>query len=175
MASNCSNPESLTTRAGKTFFLGNLNDLPQTPETVMQTFLCAIAIALFSTAPLRAAEAPAEPQASVEALIAALTNNKFAAFRDQGGGNFAKALNKDIFKAVRAKIGSRLKAGYAMAYLTDLDRQGNKITLWELTFKDEGDDALATLSMKKGKVAGFSIELAGNPVRFSTHASKDAP
>ncbi len=115
-------------------------------------------IALLAAVSLRAAEAPAEAKASSDALIAAITGNDIAAFRKEGDENFAKALTEDMFAKTQAQIAPRLKAGYEMTYLTDINRQGHKVTLWKLTFKDGGDDALATLSMKDGKVAGFFIQ-----------------
>lgn len=122
------------------------------------TIITIITIALIASVSLRAAEAPAEAKASFAVLLSAITANDYAACQAQGDEKFAKALTKDLFEKVQAQIAPRLKAGYEMTYLTDLHRHGHKVTLWKLTFKDGGDDALATLSMKEGKVTGFFIQ-----------------
>jgi hypothetical protein len=59
---------------------------------------------------------------------------------------------------VAAQLGPRFKAGYTATYLGDLNQKGFKITLWRLRFTDGGDDALATLSLKDGKIGGFWIK-----------------
>lgn len=124
----------------------------------MKSLLTTIMIAFVASASIRAAEAPAEAKASTETLISAITANDYAAFQAPGDERFAKALTKDLFEMVQKKLAPRFKAGYEMTYLTDLNRQGHKVTLWKLTFKDGGDDAVATLSMKDGKVTGFFIQ-----------------
>ena len=124
----------------------------------MKSLHSIIIFALISFTPLVAAEAPAEAKASSTALITAITTNDYAAFQAQGDEKFAKALTKEIFEKVQVQLAPRLKAGFEMTYLTDIKRQDHKVTLWKLTFKDGGDDALATLSMKDGKVTGFFIQ-----------------
>lgn len=124
----------------------------------MKSLLSMIMTAIIASAQLRAEEAPAEAKASATALITAIADKDHAAFKAQGDEMFSKALTKEIFDEVHAKLAPRIKAGYEMTYLTELTRQGHKVTLWKLTFKDGGDDALATLSIKDGKVAGFFIQ-----------------
>ena len=50
-----------------------------------------------------------------------------------------------------------MKKGYKASYLGTLQQQGYTVTLWKLDFSD-GDDALATLSMKNGLVGGYFIQ-----------------
>jgi hypothetical protein len=123
-------------------------------KTLLTTIITAFMISTFSMA----AEPSAEAKTSSSALISAIEANDLAAFQAKGDERFSKAITKDIFEKVQTQLGPRLKAGYESAYLTDLNRQGHKVTLWKLTFKDGGDDALATLSMKDGKVTGFFIQ-----------------
>ncbi|HEX7261723.1 MAG TPA: hypothetical protein VF258_07910 [Luteolibacter sp.] len=124
----------------------------------MKTRLATITTAFIASTFSMAAEPPAEAKASSAALISALEANDHAAFQAKGDEKFAKALTKELFGRVQTQLGPRLKAGYELVYLTELNRQGHKVTLWKLTFKDGGDDALATLSMKDGKVTGFFIQ-----------------
>ncbi|MEH2102821.1 MAG: hypothetical protein V7K76_24360 [Nostoc sp.] len=37
----------------------------------------------------------------------------------------------------------------------NLKQQGYQVYLWKLTFLDGGDDVLARLSLKDGKIGGF--------------------
>ena len=66
-------------------------------------------------------------------------------------------LKKDQFDGMAAQIGPRLKAGYELTYLGDLKERATSRS-GGLHFQDGGDDALATLSTKDGKVGGFYIE-----------------
>jgi hypothetical protein len=124
----------------------------------MKSLITAIVIVLGSHTFSQAAEAPAAAKASSGKLISAITGNDHALFQAQGDETFSKAITKDLFDQVQAQLAPRLKAGHEMIYLTEINRLGNKVTLWKLTFKDGGDDAIATLSMKNGKVAGFFIQ-----------------
>ena len=124
----------------------------------MKSLISIITIAIIASTPIRAEETPEEAKTSATALITAIVDKDHAAFKAQGDEMFSKALTKEIFDDVHAKLAPRIKAGYEMTYLTELTRQGQKVTLWKLTFKDGGDDALATLSMKDGKVSGFFIQ-----------------
>ena len=67
-------------------------------------------------------------------------------------------MKKENFDAVSAQLAPRFKAGYTVTYLGDLQQQGFHVTLWKVSFQDGKDDALATLSVKDGKVGGFWIK-----------------
>jgi hypothetical protein len=62
------------------------------------------------------------------------------------------------FNAQKKRRRSKLKAGYDLAYLGDLNQRGYQVTLWRIRFKSGGDDLLATLSMRDGKVGGYWIQ-----------------
>jgi len=90
-------------------------------------------------------------------LLNAITSDDYAAFVADGNAAF-QGLKKDQFEAVVSQIGFRLKEGYDLTYLGDLKQKGYQVTLWRIRFKSGGDDLLATLSMKDGKVGGFWIK-----------------
>ena len=104
-----------------------------------------------------AAEPPAASQAEATKLVTAIAFDNYAAFVADGNPAF-QGLKKDQFESVVSQIGSNLKSGYDLAYLGDLNQRGYQVTLWRIRFKNGGDDLLATLSMKDGKVGGFWIK-----------------
>jgi hypothetical protein len=63
-----------------------------------------------------------------------------------------------MFEGVSTLLSPRMKKGYDTAYLGQLKQQGCQVYLWKLVFKDGGDDTLAKLVLKDGKVAGFWLQ-----------------
>jgi hypothetical protein len=103
-----------------------------------------------------AADASTEDSARVNQLITSLANADYTAFVADGEGKFTE-LKKEQFDAVAAKVAPVLKQGYEVAYLGSLNQRGYHVSLWKISLKAGGDDMLATLSMKDGKVGGFFI------------------
>jgi hypothetical protein len=103
-----------------------------------------------------AAEAPKEDAASVNKLITALVNSDHAAFVSDGEAAF-KAMKQGQFESFAAKISPVLKSGYEVTYLGTLNQKGYRMSLWKVSLKAGGDDLLASLSMRDGKVGGFFI------------------
>jgi hypothetical protein len=106
---------------------------------------------------LHAAEAPEEAAAASRRLVKAVEENSFNDFVKDGEPAF-KQLDRKQFEAVAKLFDERMKGGYVVDYLGDMKQQGYHVTLWRFRFKDGGDDALATLSMKDGKVGGYWIK-----------------
>ena len=98
-----------------------------------------------------------EAENTARQLLNAIQVNDMAAFVAVGGEDVKAALSKKAFAQVHDQVGPRLKKGYEMLFLTDLKQGGYQVYLWKLSFKDEGDDTLATLSLQNGKVAGFFL------------------
>lgn len=123
----------------------------------MKTFTLSISTALLFAFSVIAAGYPAASQAEATKLVAATAADDFAAFVSDGNPAF-QGLKRDQFESVVSQIGSRLKSGYDLSYLGDLNQKGYQVTLWRIRFKNDGDDLLATLSMRDRKVAGFWIK-----------------
>jgi len=123
---------------------------------IIQQFAVAAFLALgaFSAS---AAPATADEKAKSGNLVSAITRDDYSAFVADGDPQFQQ-LKKDQFDQMAGQIGPRLKAGYELTYLGDLKKEHFHVTLWRIAFRDGGDDALATLSIKDGKVGGFYIE-----------------
>ncbi|MDX6765982.1 MAG: hypothetical protein SFU85_04245 [Candidatus Methylacidiphilales bacterium] len=105
----------------------------------------------------RAAEPAPEALAASTKLLGAITAGDYAAFVADGDAAF-KQLPQAAFASVAAQLGPKFKAGVTPTYLGDLKQKGFDVTLWRLRFADGSDDALATLSLKNGKVGGYWIK-----------------
>ena len=103
-----------------------------------------------------AADAPKEDSASVKKLITSLVNSDYASFVADGEVRF-KALKQEQFDSVAASVAPVLKQGYEVTYLGTLNQKGYRMSLWKVSLKAGGDDLLASLSMRNGKVGGFFI------------------
>jgi hypothetical protein len=99
------------------------------------------------------------PEQSVEKvftnLMGAIANNDYEKFIAEGNTGFQDAITKEMFTPVSEELADRLKAGYSTVFLGELKQQNYQVYVWKLTFKDGGDDFLARMSLKDGKVDGF--------------------
>jgi hypothetical protein len=105
---------------------------------------------------ISAAEAAKEDKAIFDKLITAIMQADYESFVADGVGSF-KQMTKNQFDAAVAQLSPRLNAGYEVTYLGAIKKSGGHVTLWRLTFKGVEDEALATLSVKDGKVSVFTI------------------
>lgn len=122
----------------------------------LQWMVIATSILIGSAITALGADARKEEAAAAAKLITALETADYPAFVSDGEPAFKK-LTKDQFASVSGLFGPRLKAGYTLSYLGDLKQKGYRVTLWKVIFSNGSDDALATLSMKGGRVGGFFI------------------
>lgn len=95
-------------------------------------------------------------QAVVQQLLDAMAQNDYQAFTAQGTADFA-AIDEAEFVQVANSLSPRLQKGYAVEYLGTLRQQGLDISVWKVTFQDNGDDLLATLNVQNGRVGGFFL------------------
>lgn len=115
--------------------------------------LAALGLAVPSQAatPGAAADEPV-----VHQLLDAMAQNDYKAFVGQGTPEFS-ALDQQQFSQVATALSPRLKHGYTVQYLGNLRQQGLDISVWKIGFKDQGDELLATLNVRDGKVGGFFL------------------
>ncbi len=112
------------------------------------------------TAPAPKTEAPVAPKAAqdiFEAMLGAIEDDNRAVFVAQADANFKAALTPPVFKAVSDQVAARLKAGHQDLYLGEMKKAGFTVHLWRVRFTDGGDDFLAQMSLKDGKVGGFFL------------------
>ena len=120
----------------------------------MKPLLLAFASIFLPALQVRA-DNPAQAEQVMRKLIAATTAKDYPAFIADGTDEVKAALSKPQFEAVAAMVEARFKAGYDLAALGELNQKGFEVYLYRLRFKDSGDDMLATLSLKDGKVGGI--------------------
>lgn len=102
------------------------------------------------------AEPTSPDQAQATKIMIAMENDDYDAFTTDGNAAF-KTITKEQFDSVSEQLASRLRAGYTLTYFGDLKQRGYHVTARKVSFKDGGDDCLAEMSMKDGKVGGFWI------------------
>ena len=124
----------------------------------MKTAVLAMALLLTATALPSHAQAPALPDTMMKKLMAAVEENDYAAFVEDGIPEFKTGVTPQILERVSRQIAERLKEGYECAYLGEMKQREFKVYLWKATFKDGGDDALIKLVVRDDLVAGFWIQ-----------------
>lgn len=88
-------------------------------------------------------------------IFHAVEQNDLDSFVADGDNQFKAAITKQMFEGVNAMVAPRMKKGYEVIPLGTLNQQGCQVYLRKLVFKDGGDDILARLAVRDGKVAGF--------------------
>lgn len=92
----------------------------------------------------------------VHQLLDAMAQNDYQRFISQGTPDFA-AIGEADFSQVAATVGPRLRQGYSIEHLGNMRQQGLDISVWKISFTDQGDDLLATLNVTHGRVGGFFL------------------
>jgi hypothetical protein len=90
-------------------------------------------------------------------LLSATLADDYDAFAAECDDPMKAALTKTVLTSLSQQLQTRAKAGYDAQYLGSLKKQVYQVYLWRIHFNDEGDDLLATLSVKDGKAGGFYL------------------
>lgn len=116
-------------------------------------------LAALAMGPVAHAAGPGDAQdrQALEGLLAAVAEQDHDAFVAPGTPDFAAAITSQQFDDVARIVGPRLKQGYTAQHLGNMRQRGHEISLWKLSFKDGGDDLLATLNIQGGRVGGFFL------------------
>ena len=123
----------------------------------IRSLVFAAAMLVGGAALLSAAEPSKEDAALSSKLITAIEKSDYETFVADADAPFKKALKKELFASTAAGFAPHFQGGYAVSYLGDLQVKGSHVTLWKISFKNHSDDALVTLVVKEGQVAGFWI------------------
>lgn len=94
----------------------------------------------------------------LDKLMKAVEANDYDSFVADGTAEVKATLTKQMLEGVSAQMAPRMKTGCDATYLGELKQRGCKVYLWKLSYKDGGDDILARLSLKDGKIAGFLLQ-----------------
>ena len=118
-------------------------------------FGCLVLLAAFATAPMAQTGGTAD-QPIVQDLLESIAQNDYPRFISQGTPAFAE-VGEPQFAQVANTVAPRLQQGYTVQYLGNLQQQGLDISVWKVSFADQGDDLLATLNVREGRVGGFFL------------------
>jgi hypothetical protein len=88
-------------------------------------------------------------------LVAASASHDYDSFVAPGTIELKAALSKTQFEASCDILAPRLKTGYDLTPLGEVDEKGYQVFLYRLRFKNGGDDILGTMSLKNGQVGGI--------------------
>jgi hypothetical protein len=88
-------------------------------------------------------------------LINAEVLKDYEDFVAKGTPELKAALSKTQFDASSDLLAPKLKSGFTLDALGELNQGGCQVYLYRLRFKNGGDDILATMSLKDGLVAGI--------------------
>jgi hypothetical protein len=118
----------------------------------------AAAMLVGGAAILPATEPSKEDAALSSKLITAIEKSDYDTFIAECDAPVKKALKKELFATTSAHFAPQFQTGYAVSYLGDLNQNGCHVTLWKISFKNHSDDALLTVVVKEGQVAGCWIK-----------------
>ncbi len=124
----------------------------------LRSLLLAAIMLGASTASLSAADPSPEDAALSTKLVTALAKSDYDTFIAEGADSLKKGLSKDLFEKTAVRFAVRFQSGYEAGYLGELKQGGCHVTLWKIRFKDQSDDALLTLVVKEGQLAGVWIK-----------------
>jgi hypothetical protein len=96
-------------------------------------------------------------QSCFETLLAATAAGDYSRFVSVGDQAFRDGITPEMFHGVSDGLAPRVRSGCTPTYLGQLRQGEGQVSLWQLTFADGGDDALARMSMAHGKVDGFLV------------------
>ncbi len=120
--------------------------------------VCVLALVAGMAVAATAAEEKKDTAGVLMKLLDAVEAGDYDSFVADGDAAFKAGITKQMLEGVSAQLAPRMKKGYERTYLGQLKQQGCKVYLWKLMFKDGGDDTLAKLVLKDGKVAGFWLQ-----------------
>ncbi len=119
-------------------------------------------VCLFTSAIIMSTAFGAEaksPRSILEKLLSALENYDYKSILADGDANFTAGLTLEKLEEISMRLSPRLSKGYNIKYLGKVKKnQGYLVYLWKLVYKDEIEEALVTLTMKDGKIAGFVLQ-----------------
>lgn len=126
-------------------------------QTKLTMLACAFVL-LTGVAWGTAADDETDATRILKRLLGAVEVSDYDSFVAEGNAVFKAGITEQMFGGISTQLSPRMKKGYDTTYLGQLKQQGLQVYLWKLEFKDAGDDTLAKLVLKDGKVAGFWLQ-----------------
>lgn len=129
--------------------------MTQSRKTFLLTALAAAALPAAKTFATETLEKPTSDM--FQTLMDATMANDYDKFLSVCDDKMKAALSKQNLEGVSAQFTPRAKDGYDADYFGELNQRKYAVHLWRLRFKSGGDDVLATMSVKDGRVGGFFL------------------
>jgi hypothetical protein len=120
--------------------------------------LVAVLLLVPSTAPGQAPKADPAVQKIFDKLLNAIKTKDRDAFVADATDAVKKETTQEVMDTLEKHVGSRLKGGYQATYLCQLKKGAIQVYLWKLAFKDGGDDLVALMALKDGKVGSLHFQ-----------------
>ena len=112
---------------------------------------------ILSTLPAFAADPAPEVDAAFRQILTATIENDYDKFITGTDTAIQATLKKEDLAVVSMKIRSRVEKGYTLFYFGSYQASGHIVHLWKIMFQAGGDDVLATMSRKDGRISGFYL------------------
>jgi hypothetical protein len=120
--------------------------------------IVALLVLLPGMAPGQAPKADPSVQKIFDKLLNAIKTKDRDAFVADATDAVEKETTQEIMDALEKYVGSRLKGGYEASYLCQMKKGAIQVYLWKLAFKDGGDDLVALMALKDGKVGSLHFQ-----------------
>jgi hypothetical protein len=104
------------------------------------------------------AQEPKDARRLLDTILKATENDDYAGFVSVGDLVFKASITPQMLDGVSGQVAPRMKKGYDCIFLGVLNQKGYQVCLWKLVFMDGGDDILAKLVVKNGKVWGAWLQ-----------------
>lgn len=103
-------------------------------------------------------EVQPEVDVAFRQMLHATIHNNYDQFIAGTDSSIKTTLKPRDLLEVSLKIRPRADKGYRVEYLGYYNVSGHTTHLWKVVFDDGGDDVLATMSQKDGRISGFYLK-----------------
>lgn len=125
----------------------------------MKTLSCFAFFLLAAFSGLMAADGPpAAVQEQFDSMAKAFVEKNYEVFLKNADESFRSTVTKEIFDQASEETSAKLEGDYTATYMGELNKMGYAVYYWKMSPKSGGDDILASMSIKDGKVAGFIVQ-----------------
>ena len=132
--------------------------MPKSLPPFVLAGLVALLLMLSSTALGEAPKADSSVQKTFDNLLNAVKAKDREAFVADATDAVKKETTPEAMDVLEKHVGSRLKGGYEATYLCQLKKGAVQVYLWKLAFKEGGDDLVALMARKDGKVGSLHFQ-----------------
>ncbi|AKG20750.1 hypothetical protein [Calothrix sp. 336/3] len=93
--------------------------------------------------------------ACLQTILDATKTGNYELFLTVGNDDYKAGISQEMFDSVSSLLAPRMAEGYDITYFGNLKQSEYQIYLWKLSFADDGDEFVARMAIKDGKVGGI--------------------